>query len=231
MKSKSKNLFVKSISLILLSFSVSAQLPTPKASQVQFEGETRPSIQVTLEPEAKEVKKAWRDFVKENYDVKMKGIGLFVNRDVLSAEEVKIDKLSPQTIDFHTKVEETKEGTRMEIFAAKGYDIFVDPSKNPQEFKRMEGMLNAFLADYIPEYYSERVEEQSEQVNDLADTRDEQEEEIIDKQEEIGSLKQEISDLEKAIEQGELNLEQTEKDLDKERVKLEMLKRKLSSLE
>jgi len=219
------------LSIILLTFSVNAQLPTVQTSQIQYEGKTRPSVQVTIEPEAKEVKKAWHDFVKQNYDVKMKGIGLFANRDVLTAEEVKIEKISRHKMDLHTQVIPTKDGTRMEVFAAKGYDIFIDPEKNPKEFDSMERMLNEFLSDYIPRYYAEKVDEQSEEVNDLADVRDEQEEEIIDKQEEISSLKLEITDLEKAIEQGELNLEQTEKDLDDERQKLEMLKHKLATLE
>ncbi|XOV68748.1 MAG: hypothetical protein ACFHU9_06115 [Fluviicola sp.] len=217
--------------MLVLGFSGLAQVPAPKTSEVLYEDDMRPSLEVTVVPEPKEVKRAWHDFVKDNYDVDLDGIGLFSNKDILSAEEVKIEKLSSQHIDFMTKITATEGGTKMEVFAAKGYDIYIDPVENPEEFGRMDLMVRDFLADYIPAYYSEQIEDQSEEVEDLAKKRNKQKKEIDENEEEIAQLKEEIASLQDAIEQSEADLEETEKMLDSERQKLEELRAQLAQLE
>ncbi|MCR9172727.1 MAG: hypothetical protein NXI10_09560 [bacterium] len=222
--------FLNTLLYTLISLTAFSQLPVPKTSQVQYEGKTRPSLEVTLVPEAKEVKQAWHDFIKEQYEVDMKGIGWFSNKEVLTAEEVQFDELSTKTIDFHTKVVASKDGTRMEVFAAKGYDIFIDPEEHPKEFARMDLILRDFLASYIPAYYSEKVEEQQGEVEDVAEKREDQEEDIVDNKEEIALLSEEIIALEEVIKKGEYNLQSIEKDLDEEREKLRELKAKLEEV-
>ena len=57
-------------------------------STIEHNDAQRPCIQVNLDPEPKTLKKAWKNYLKDNYGVKLKGIGFFSNKDLLSAEEV-----------------------------------------------------------------------------------------------------------------------------------------------
>ena len=57
-----------------------------------------------MEPATKDVRDAFQDFLKKNYDVKLKGDGLFSNKDVLYAEKVKINTISDKNLDFYAKI-------------------------------------------------------------------------------------------------------------------------------
>jgi len=214
-----------------IGFTGMAQLPQPEAAHVNYDGKKRSSIEVIVTPEPKELKKAWHDYMENDHDINMKGIGWFSNKDVLTAEEVNITKLSSNTIDFHTKIIDVEDGTQMSVFAAKGYDIYINLEDHPKEFGRMELMLRDFLGSYIPEYYSNQIDNQADEVEDLVEKRASQEEDVEDKKEEIVLLKDEISSLEESIKQTESDIQETENSLNVERERLEELRMKLASLE
>ena len=46
---------------------------------ISFENKERPSLRVKYDASPKTVKKAWDDFFKKHYDVKVKGIGFLTN--------------------------------------------------------------------------------------------------------------------------------------------------------
>jgi hypothetical protein len=49
-----------------------------QVSTLEYDGEERPCITLRLAPDTKEVKKAWEDFVKKEYKIKLKGLGFLV---------------------------------------------------------------------------------------------------------------------------------------------------------
>ncbi len=217
--------------LTALTSTASAHNLEPKVSHVEYKGDMRPSIEIVVAPEPKELKKAWRDYLQENYDVRLKGIGFLVNKDILTAERVTIAQMSPDAMDFHTKIVASEDGTRMEVFAAHGYDIYVGPNETPIEFEKMNAMVTGFLQEYIPEHYAERVEDQKEIVTDLADEQVSIEENIVDMTEEMAELQKEIATLENEIHQEKTNLDTTTEELESQMSQLNQLKTKLEAVE
>lgn len=226
---KIKRTILVSLSLALTT-TVGAQTLDPQISSVEFDGDTRPSLTIVVAPEPTELKKAWRDYLKENYDVRLKGIGFLTNKDVLTAEEVTISQMSPNALDFHTRIVAGKDGTRMDVFAAHGYDVYVNPEDRPQEFEKMNQMVEGFLSQYIPEHFAEKVEEKKEVVTELAEELTSKEEDILSMKEEVAELKEEIESLEKSIDEESSDLEETTEELTQQRNELNQLKSKLEEV-
>src|SRR5690554_7998933 len=91
MKKKIQFTLIMKFSLLALMFfalnnSVYAQVVTPKDGMIMHNKSQRPSIFVNIDPEPKPLKKAWKSFLKDNYDFKIKGIGF------LRSEERRVGK-------------------------------------------------------------------------------------------------------------------------------------------
>jgi len=193
---------MKNLILILLAISLylptlSAQNIEIKESTIQHNDKLRPSLSVNITPDTKEVKKKWKDFMDDKYDVKVKGIGFLTNKDVLTAEKVAVNKISNKQIDFYAKVVEDGDHTRMDIFAAPGYDIYIDPKNSPRAYAGMRSVLVEFLNYYLPEFYQEQVEDAQDNYEDWVETRNDLKDDISDNINEIEDLKKEIEDLKK----------------------------------
>src|SRR5690554_7936004 len=91
MKKKIQFTLIMKFSLLALMFftlnnSVYAQAVTLKDGIIMHNKSQRPSIFVNIDPEPKPLKKAWKSFLKDNYDFKIKGIGFLSNKDLRSEE-------------------------------------------------------------------------------------------------------------------------------------------------
>lgn len=194
---------MKKIALLLLTpiipILLLAQTPLSiSESTVKYEKSEYPCVEVVLQPEAKEVKKAWEDFLKDEYDVNLKGIGFLANKDVLTAEQTSFPELSEKEMDFYTKVVEKKGQTHMSVFATLGYDIYLAPRGDyAKGFREMEDIVRQFLTRYLPEYYRNTIEELDETVADLQKERSDMEETIVENREQIKELEKQIKDLQK----------------------------------
>lgn len=213
------NLFI----IFLIPIFVAAQLPlSVSQSTVKYKGDEHPCIEVILQPEAKAVKKAWEDFLKDQYDVNLKGIGFLANKDVLSAEKVNFPELSDKEMDFYTKVVEKKGATRMSVFASLGYDIYIAPEGDyAKGFRTMEDIVGQFLAHYLPEYYQNTIEEIESQVSELQETYSDQETTLTENRRQIEDLEKQIKDLRKDNKDLEKELKNTSQTLRETRTKLE----------
>ena len=152
---------------ILVSMSVSAQSLSPQNSTIEHNDKMRTCLVVKLDPEPKELKKAWIRFLRKEYDVKLKGMGWFSNKDLLYKKEVIIKNLSPQTMDFYTYVVEDENGSEMRVFASLGYDIYLNEEQYPFEFNAMKEMIVSFLKEYLPKYYNDKINESEGSVKGL----------------------------------------------------------------
>jgi hypothetical protein len=52
-------------------------------SELSFENKLRPCFSVKYDADAKTVKKEWSSFLKKNYKIKKKGIGLFSDKYII----------------------------------------------------------------------------------------------------------------------------------------------------
>ena len=134
-------------------------------SNITFEDKLRPCYQVKVDPEPKDLKKAWAKYLKKNYSIKMKGIGFLSNKDLLSGEDVTIGKVSSKRMNIYTQIVETASGSEMSVLASFGYDFFMGPEKFSEEFLSMKEILNTFLLTELNDYYSDELKDNHKAVS------------------------------------------------------------------
>ncbi len=166
---------------------------------LDYDGEQRPCITIRLEPETKEVKKAWEDFVKKEYKIKLRGLGFLVNKDVLSAEKVTVKALSDKAVDFRTKIVEENDHTLMQVFVSLGYDIYLGPDNYPMAFQDLKNRTWDFAKSYLNEYYNKQIKAVSESLKDLNKEQTDIRDDIADNEKEIEKLQKENEELAKEL--------------------------------
>jgi hypothetical protein len=194
---------IKLTSLLLIIFTTfqlcGQTMNQPFESTINFDDAMRPCIQLNMDPEPKTLKKAWKEYLKENYDFKLKGIGFLTNKDLLSAEEVNVELISPNAMDFYTKVIEVENGSEMKVFARHGYDIYISKASSPAEYLALNGIVEGFVKSYLPEYYKNQIEETEKRIETLTDKTNEIKDNIADNTSEIENLKKETEELKKEM--------------------------------
>jgi hypothetical protein len=88
MKDNMRRYTVHSLILLFMGIQtyVYGQQIKPSESFIVHEDVPRSCWVVNLDPEPKTLKKAWKDYVKDEFDISMKGFGLFLKKDLLFAE-------------------------------------------------------------------------------------------------------------------------------------------------
>ncbi len=162
-----------------------------------------------IEPETDEVRTEWEDFLKDEYDVNLKGNGFLANKDVLRAEGVDFKAISNKKMDFYTRIVEKDQKTQICVFGSFGYDIHLNPNTYPLEYMRMKDITKRFLKGYLPGYYSERISKAQEELKDLQEERNDMEEEMKKNKEEIESLTKRNKELDKSISENKSKIEDT----------------------
>lgn len=208
--------------MLFSSSSLMAQTVAPQIGTIMHKDGLRSCLVVNLAPAPKEVKEAWSDYLKDNHEVKLKGIGFLQNRDLLSAKEIVFESISNKKMDFYTEIKENENGSEMKVFASYGYDIYVNKQTEPEEFAKMNTIIDSFLQTYLPNYYNELIENSIDRIDDLADDVDDlqgdisgDEESIQDLQKQIEAMKQELEDKKKSLESAERKLLSRKQELDR----------------
>ncbi|MGW8314171.1 MAG: hypothetical protein ACWGNV_01115 [Bacteroidales bacterium] len=200
-----------------------AQDITPSEGLIVYRDAPRACWEVHVDPEPKTLKKAWQDYIKDDFDVKMKGIGFLTNRDLLSAEEVVVRPVSPEPINFYTHIVEDVNGSELKLFSELKPGEFASGSEHSRAFRAMRDILEDFLAEYLPIYYQSRVKDAEQRMVELADERE-------DLKKNIARDSDKISELEHEIEQRRLDLQTNQDKLDLAESKLEARKKKLERI-
>lgn len=226
------NKLILTIALIictLFSSAFSQQLQLSE-HQLTYKNEERTSVKVLLEPNPKTVKKAFEDWMKDKYDVNLKGIGFLSNKDVLSAEQVTIPEISNKEMDFYAKVVENNGTTEMNLFASYGYEIHITPEKYPKEYKAINRLASSFLNDWLPIYYENEIESVSERLEDLRDDRTKMQETIADNKKEIEKLIKENEKLNKQLSESGRDEEALSQTLFEQKSKLKIISKSLENI-
>lgn len=227
------SLFTKTLAVasatLLLSTS-NAQTTIPENGTVQYEKKSVPALIIHVDPETKTLKKAWRDYIKDQHDIKLKGIGFLSNKDVLSAEGVTFSAISDKMIDFHTKIIEDENGSEMSVFATFGYDSYISPKESPEAYNHMRSILETFLKSYIPNYYQDLVNDTQKVVDDLTKDHAKLSRQIEKDSQKIEKLTEELEELRNDVEENEAELKETNDKLNGRKEKLKVLQLKLNNV-
>jgi hypothetical protein len=216
--------------LFIGSLGLNAQSIKPQDGTILYENNLRACLQVSLDPEPKTLKMAWKEYLEDNYNFKLEGISRFHNKDILYAENVKIDKISPYGMNFYTQILENENGSEMKVFASYGIDEFFDNANKPTEYKLMNEILESFLKVYLPIYYTEEVNDTKKRVSDLTVEINKLNDDIIKDHGKMETLKRDIEELTKKTEMNETALELNKKKLITREEKLIRIKKQLNNL-
>ena len=143
--------------VLLVSVKVSAQTFVIDTSEISFENKLRPCLFVKFDADAKTVKKGWVDYMKKNYKIKVKGIGLFSDKDIVDADDVTINSISDKRMNMYARVTDITGGSEMKYFMSFGYDFFIGSKDYTQEFEGMYKLLNDFSINFLNNYYAEET--------------------------------------------------------------------------
>jgi hypothetical protein len=206
----------------LLAVSLLAAQPThPYAGTIVHNNAARPCMVVNVDPEPDLLKSAWRDFLKDNYDFKLRGIGFLSNKDLLSAEQVVVSQVSTKAMDFYTHVIEDENGSEMKVFAAFGYDMYVDSISMPAEYKEISDILERFLRTYLPQYHRKLIKETEKRIHVLSKEKENLKNNVLKHEKELTNLTKELESLSQKIKDNKQMLEKAERKLYARKAKLD----------
>ena len=217
--------------LLLTSFTAQSQELIPKTGNIVHHDKSRMCLVVILDPEPKTLKKAWKDYLKDNHDVKLDGIGFLANKDMLSEEEVVIKAISSKKMNIYTQVLAADDnGSQMKVFGSFGYDIYINQKNYPTEYASLRNIVESFIKEYIPKYYTEIIKDTEDKVKDLRKEDEKLEKDIKKAKKDIQELNKDIKEKQEALITNEERLTITKSQLGSQQAKLNQIKAKLRKL-
>ncbi len=204
-----KKIILLSTFVYVFSIVANAQVFTIKDATAVVKDMARPCISVTFEPDAKEAKKAWKNFLKKKYDLKLKSD----KGDDLKAEEVVFPAVTSRTMDFYTKFEKNKKEhtTTMNVLISFGYDVYLNKNDNSSEYSALLGIVKEFSIEFLRSYYNESLEDLNKELAKLSKDKTGTIKENEDLANDIEKNKQTIIDLKKENEDKAKLIEENKK--------------------
>ncbi|NVO30963.1 hypothetical protein [Hymenobacter lapidiphilus] len=145
--------------LLLTATLAQAQLYEARTSSVNFEKRTRDAVKVEVEASADWTRDFWQRWLKDTYNIKLKGDGVFGvgKRDNLTAKQVPMSSVSGQLIDLYSTILAPADTvTELSVWAATGPDTFLAASSS--EFVALRSIVQSFGTAARQRAYRERVE-------------------------------------------------------------------------
>lgn len=134
---------------------------------IQHDGLERACIIVLMDPDVKTIKGQVQNWLRSEHKVRLKGFGFLANADVLTAEKVRLSRISAKQMDFFVRVLQRGDYSEMCVFASLGYNIHITPEDYPSEYGEMKKLVFDFLDDFLPSWYQEQIEETQKLIEDL----------------------------------------------------------------
>ena len=199
---------------------------------IEFENSTVQTIDVVLNPKVDIIKDKFGEWMDDNYDVDLDGKKLlFFDKELMTANGVVIPPISPNKIDLKVKIDETNAGyTKLNVFASFGYNNWITEKDNPLEFAALRGVVYDFVAEYLPEYYLEKIKESEEKISNLNEKQDDLIDEVKGNKEEIEKLEEENKELMMKLKENQSKLNESKMKMSQRNSEYKMAKRKVSKM-
>jgi len=216
--------------LFLLTSSGFSQGKIPQDEKVVHDKVSKSCLAVLVDPSSDELKDAWVEYLAKNHSLKLKGTGFLTNKDVLTAKGVVVTDVSLKTMDFYTEIIEVEGKTSMKLFAAFGYDIYINDTDYPAEYAALKKIMTTFLNQYIPAYYNDKLEFHTKEVSGLTKDQGKLNKSIEKNTKNIDKMTSKIEKMTSENEKSKTKLEEVKTQLKVEKEKLNLFKGKLNAL-
>lgn len=216
------------LGLFLMSVTfLNAQILNVSNETIIHDGKERSAVKVTIAPDSKKVKKSFKDYMDDQYEVEVEGIGFLKNKEVVYTNPTVITPISTKPMELFAKVVENGSQTNMYVFGQIGYSSQITPTSNWTEYNAMKDLTIDFLNKLLPNYYQDIVENQRDEVADLEDDRDDMRKKLDKNKDKIFELQKENEELERKLTSTKVKLEQSIETLDKKKEALKKVNTKL----
>ncbi|MDF1698375.1 MAG: hypothetical protein P1U56_21170 [Saprospiraceae bacterium] len=194
--------------LLFFFTSISAQTLSYSIGEIEYKEDVVKTIKITLDPKPETIKDVFEDWMDDYYNVDLDGKKfLFFDKKYLTAKGIVIPEISTRKIDLIVSVDETEmNSTKLDVFASFGYNNWIQPNEHYSEFAALEGIVYQFVADYLPEYYLDKVEDVREELTDLKDNESEMQEELVENKEDLEKLRMENAELLERLRQNQMKI-------------------------
>lgn len=164
----------------------------------------------------KDVEKAW---VKALKDMK----GNVKSKDEIFADDCRIKKMSDNTFDVYSRIEEVEGGHK--IIA--GFDLggaFLSSSEHKEFFPYVRDIMYNVAVDETKAAIGLIVKEETKKLEELQDEQKDMEKDVKD-------LEKEIEDMEKKIEENKKKIEETNKEIEEKKGEVKEQEKVVESVE
>ncbi len=221
---KNLNHIIVSLLLVGGSLGMNAQTIKVEKTVISHENKLRPCLATNVEVSPKELKKDWVNFLNKNYAVKLQGVGIFTDDDLLKIEDVTAVSISDKRFNLYTNITKTPEGSSMKVFASHGYDDYIGDETYPKEYDQLNSIVNKFLLEELNHFYSNKNGKMTSDLKDMNNKR-------IAERKSIENNKSKIYDVNKEIAILNVPQDQTNAKDIKDNQKLNKLNAKKTALE
>lgn len=146
---------------------VRAQLYDARSSSVNFEKRERDAVKVQVEGTAQWTRDFWQAWLKDTYNIKLKGSGVFGvgKKDVLEARQVPMSSVTGKLLDLYSTVTSPSDTvSELSVWAAMGPDAYLSASGTPSEFSSLRTIAQSFAAAARLKAYREQIADAEKQL-------------------------------------------------------------------
>ncbi|GGG30385.1 hypothetical protein [Hymenobacter glacieicola] len=155
------------LAVLLAPAATHAQLYDARTSSVNYDKRERDAVKVQVEGTAQWTRDYWQAWLKDTYNIKLKGSGVFGvgKKDVLEAKQVPMSSVTGKLLDLYSTVTSPSDTvSELSVWAAMGPDSFLSASGTPSEFSSLRTITQSFAAAARTKAYREQIAEAEKQL-------------------------------------------------------------------
>ncbi|GAB3234442.1 hypothetical protein GCM10027346_23300 [Hymenobacter seoulensis] len=195
------------LAALLLPTLAKAQLYDTRTSSVNYEKRERDALKVQVEGTAQWTRDYWQSWLKDTYNIRMKGDGTFGvgKKDVLTAKQVPMSSVTGKLIDLYSTVTAPSDSVaELSVWAAMGPDSFLSAAGTASEFSSLRNIVQSFAAAARTKAYREQIAEAEKQLSAAEKEKDKLEKERVTLANTTKSNLEKIEQLKKQNEENKL---------------------------
>lgn len=127
---------------------------------LEYDGNPNPAFRVIFQGDRKDLQDAWSDFMKDNYDVRLKRSG-----SLRVAPEIHLPDVTNKMVTLYSLVNEKAPEAGLTVAVSVNRYEYISPKEYPEESEKIKTFLKRFV-----KYYQLRiVESELEKIQDVHD--------------------------------------------------------------
>lgn len=202
-------------------------------SSLLIDGFETPAYSIYFEDEIPEMEKVWKNYLKDNYDIRLRNI-----RGLLKAENVRMYEVSNKEVTLYSKFEAKRPLPQFVVTVALSRDTFIQKETHPIEAKNIKAMMIKFVKSHQLDVVNEEladVQKSYDKINSsygkIAKEKASVQKDKLKNEGQIVDLKSDIEKNKQKIQELEARINSELAEVDKETKAIELLDGEINNLQ